>query len=211
MDNIAPLHHISQGDIANFSHVQQIEAFCKAGGTWTQLRIKNESVEYYLHIAHQVRAITQQYNCKLIINDNVEIAKACHADGIHLGKSDRTTEEARSILGAKKIIGRTCNSFEDILFVAQQDIQYIGLGPLRFTSTKDALSPILGIEGYRLILNQCKAARIDIPIIAIGGVSINDIANLRSTGVYGVAMASVINKSKDTSATIHTLQEALER
>lgn len=195
---ISKLHHITQSNIEGSDPLVQIEDVCKAGGKCSQLRIKDISTEDYIKIAIEAKKITTKYDVQLIINDNIEVAKFSKADGLHLGKGDSSTSDARKILGQDTIIGRTCNTFEDILFHCNENIQYIGLGPYKFTNTKDTLSPILGISGYTEIIKLCQQHSINIPIIAIGGIQLEDIKPILQTGIYGIALASALNIDKET-------------
>lgn len=193
---ISKLHYISQ-EINEESHGDLIEEACEAGVQWVQLRVKNKSFEDTLSIAQQVKKICDEYKAKLIINDYVSIAKEIKADGVHLGKTDMSPLKAKEILGDGFIIGGTANTFDDIYNLHLAKVDYIGLGPFRFTTTKENLSPILGLEGYVKLLKQCKQENIQIPIIAIGGIVPEDVTEIVETGIYGVAVSSVINKAKN--------------
>ena len=188
---IAKFQYLTQ-DLETVTHAQLAEIACKNGIKWLQLRAKNKSFEDWLKTAKEVKAICVNYDCKLIINDNVEICKAINADGVHLGKNDLSITEARHILGNNKIIGGTANTIEDIIQLESVGADYIGLGPYKFTSTKEKLQPILGLEGYS-ILQQLNNSII--PIIAIGGIQTEDVKPLMNTGVYGIAVSSAINLS----------------
>ncbi len=192
--NISHLQFITQ-DIEGIGHSELALTACSAGIDWIQLRVKNRSYNEWLDIALKTEMICRKYHARFIVNDNVVIAKAVKADGVHLGKSDMSPREARQELGSKAIIGGTANSFEDIEELNDAGIDYIGLGPFRFTATKENLSPVLGIEGYKNIIDQCKKNGITIPIIAIGGIKIEDVKPLAETGVYGIAVASAISTS----------------
>ena len=189
---IARLQYITQ-DIESVSHQELATLACSAGVDWVQLRVKNKSYNEWLNIALKTEMICRKYHAKFIVNDNVGIAKAVKADGVHLGKTDMNPREARQELGSNVIIGGTANSFEDIQTLINTGVDYIGLGPFRFTSTKENLSPILGIEGYKNIIAECKKNGIRIPIIAIGGIKIEDVKPLMESGVYGIAVSSAIN------------------
>ena len=191
---ISRLHHITQSNFEGADPLSQIEAVCKGGGKCSQLRLKNSSIDDYIKIALEAKRITTKYGAQLIINDNIEVAKYSKADGIHLGQGDAKTTEARNILGHNIIIGRTCNTFEDVLFHSKENVDYVGLGPFRFTNTKKKLSPILGLEGYTKIISSCKENKIDIPIIAIGGIRLEDTIDLLRLGLHGIALASLLNK-----------------
>jgi thiamine-phosphate pyrophosphorylase len=203
---ISQLHYITQ-DLEDVSHQQLAINACKADVDWIQLRIKNKSFDEWLNIAWEVKKICHQYKVKLIINDNVKIATIVNADGVHLGKTDIDPLEARKELGAKAIIGGTANTFDDVKTLVDKGIDYIGLGPYHFTSTKSNLSPILELRGYKEILEQCKTTNITVPIIAIGGILSQDVKELISVGVYGIAVSSAITFSKNLTETIDVFKK----
>lgn len=196
---ISKLHYITQ-DIAGFTHAELTESACKGGVSWVQLRLKNKPDAIWKQEALATLEVCRNYGAKLIINDNVALAKEIGADGVHLGRADMPVDKARTLLGADFIIGGTANTFSDIENLAKAGVDYIGLGPFRFTETKDNLSPVLGIEGYQQILKQCQEAGITIPIIAIGGLTLGDIKPLKMAGIYGIAVSASINKSADRAA-----------
>lgn len=191
-------HYLTQ-DLAHVTHQQLAETACQNGIRWLQLRIKNKPFEEYLQIAKEVKVICEYFKCTLIINDHVEICKAIDADGVHLGKMDMPIPEARKILGAHKIIGGTANTLEDVIVLEKNGVDYIGLGPYRFTNTKENLAPVLGIESYSAILQFCNST---IPIIAIGGIQLNDVKPIMNTGIYGIAVSSAINLSNNKAEAI---------
>ncbi len=203
---ISTLHYISQ-ELP--SHQQAIEEACEAGVKWVQLRVKNTDEATWLAEAKACKAICQQHGATFILNDNIQIAKLVGADGVHLGKQDISPAEARKILGNDMIIGGTANTFEDIQHLVAQGVDYIGLGPFRFTSSKDNLSPIVGLAGYQTIVAQCKAANINIPIIAIGGILVDDIASILSVGIHGIAVASLINEAENKKKIVAEINEVL--
>jgi len=195
---IAKFHYLTQ-DLQTISHQELAEIACVNGISWIQLRVKNKTPEEHLLIAKDVKKICDTFNTTLIINDNVEICKQINASGVHLGKNDMPVSEARKILGENKIIGGTANTLKDILQLEKDAVNYIGLGPYKFTKTKNNLSAILGLDGYRFILNNFHNK---IPIIAIGGINIEDIEPLIDIGFHGIAVSSAINLSKEKEKTI---------
>ncbi|WP_044237806.1 thiamine phosphate synthase [Flexithrix dorotheae] len=205
---VAKLHYITD-TISGKSHAVLAEQACKGGADWVQLRVKNQPEEIIEKWALETQEVCKKYKARLIINDHVAIAKKIGADGVHLGKTDENPEKARLFLGNDMIIGGTANTLEDIEKLARFKVDYIGLGPFRFTKTKENLSPILGLEGFKEITNQCKSLGIDIPIIAIGGIKPDDIKSLLGTGVHGVAVSSVINLSENPVATTQELTKKL--
>lgn len=105
--------------------------------------------------------------------------------------------EAREILGATKIIGATANTFSDVMAAYHAGADYIGVGPFRFTTTKKNLAPILGLDGYRGIMAECRQKGMSLPVVAIGGIRLDDLNELHKTGVDGVAVSGLILNSDD--------------
>lgn len=192
---ISNLHYISQGENPK-AHLENIEGMCIAGANWIQLRLKNESFEDVLKAAQRAKEICEASHAKLIINDFPEVARKVDAHGVHLGKQDQCALEARKILGPGKIIGGTANTLQDCEILVQKQVNYIGLGPFRFTTTKKNLSPVLGTSGYSRVLSSLSAAGITIPVIAIGGITPVDLPQLLETGVHGVAMSGCLTANK---------------
>ena len=166
-------------------------------------------------VGRQLAPLCRADGATFIIDDHVALVDAIGADGVHLGKNDMPVAEARRILGRDKIIGATANTFDDIEALRHLDIDYIGLGPYRFTTTKQRLSPVLGIDGYRRIMQQMKDASINIPVVAIGGITYDDIPSLMDSGVRGIAVSgSLINADNTTAETqkmITLLEEIIQK
>ena len=161
-----------------------------AGGCkWIQLRMKGATDDEVRPIALQVKEWCREQQATFLIDDRVALVKELQIDGVHLGKNDMPIAEARKILGDGFIIGGTANTFE-AHYEAGAD--YIGCGPFRFTTTKEKLSPILGLEGYKDIIQKMKEESIDIPLVAIGGITKEDIPEIMKTGVNGIALSGCI-------------------
>ena len=186
------IQYISQGDSPE-QQLANISKALNAGCKWIQLRYKNKSIEEVRTLAKMVQKICRAYDATFIINDHLQVASEINADGVHLGLDDISVMEARILL-KNKIIGGTANTLEDVLQRVNEKCDYIGLGPFRFTTTKEKLSPVLGIEGYQEILKELKNRNIDIPIYAIGGIEIEDFEKLEQAGVYGVAVSGLITR-----------------
>ena len=182
-----------------------------AGGCkWIQLRMKGATDEEVRPIAQKVKKLCKEQNATFLIDDRVQLVKEVGADGVHLGKNDMPIAEARKILGDDFIIGGTANTFEDIKAHYEAGADYIGCGPFRFTTTKEKLSPILGLEGYKEIIQKMKAENIDIPIVAIGGITKEDIPEIMKTGVNGIALSGSILNAKDPAAETHDIMEMMK-
>lgn len=193
MKGLPRLQFISQGQdrATQLRHIRQV---LDGGCQWIQVRFKNAPKHEFLSVAEETSMLCKQYGALCLINDDVEIAKQVDADGVHLGLADTAIAEARSMLGEGKIIGGTANTLDDVLQRIGEGCDYIGLGPLRFTATKEELSPILGLEGYRNIVTALRMEGINIPIYAIGGIREEDIPMLYEAGVYGVAASTMLLK-----------------
>ena len=205
---IGQLQYITQ-DNEKKSHVELCFEACESGAKWIQLRRKNVSDEQYLREAKDCRSITRKFGAKLIINDNIDVAIACEADGVHLGQSDLNTKTAREQAPENFIIGGTANTFEQVKAHAENGVDYVGVGPYRFTTTKDKLSPILGLEGYNHLLARMRQENISIPLIAIGGIETDDVAPLVECGVHGVAVSGLITNSTDKEQLVKEIHKTL--
>ncbi len=150
-----------------------------------------------LETALKAKELCRSYEATFIIDDHVELVKEVGADGVHLGKTDMPISMAREILGPKMIIGATANTLEDIILHHRAGADYIGCGPFRFTQTKKNRSPTLGLEGYRRIVRGMKEEGIDLPIVAIGGITIKDIPSIMDTGVTGIALSGAVLRAED--------------
>jgi thiamine-phosphate pyrophosphorylase len=175
-----------------YDYLQSIDIALQGGCRQIQLRMKEASSDEVEKVGRQAKRMCDQYNARLFIDDHVNVCHNIAAAGVHLGKLDMSPSKAREILGGNFLIGGTANTIEDIIQLKAEGVDYIGLGPFRFTTTKKNLSPILGLEGYCQIVRQCKEYQIDLPIIAIGGITISDIPDILNTGVACIALSSTI-------------------
>ena len=180
-----------------YDYLQTVEMALQGGCRQIQLRMKDAPVCEVEKIALQAKVLCDAYGADLYINDQVEVCLMVDAKGVHLGKSDMPPPEARAILSDKYLIGGTANTFDDIKRLASQGVDYIGLGPFRFTETKKNLSPILGLDGLRGIMQSCSTHGIQLPIFAIGGITIDDIAAIMQAGVAGIALSSTLLNAND--------------
>lgn len=184
------------------TELDEIKMVTEGGCSWVQLRMKENPD---LEVAKAVSRFTQfdcQTACTCCLDDDLEMAFKAGIHCVHLGKNDMPVSEAwRRIIekGQEELflVGATANTFEDILKADREGASYIGLGPYRYTETKKNLSPILGLEGYRKIIGQCREAGLEIPIFAIGGIEFEDIAPLMETGIEGIAVSGAIIKAEN--------------
>ncbi len=180
-----------------YSYYDSARLALEGGCRWIQLRMKDATDEEVEREAIRVQVLCKQYQATFILDDRVELAKKLNADGVHLGKNDMPIAEARRYLGNGFILGGTANTFEDVVAHYKAGADYIGCGPFRFTTTKKNLSPILGLEGYTEIVRKMKENGINLPIVAIGGITREDIPAIMQTGVTGIALSGTILRAKD--------------
>ena len=187
---ISRLHYIT-------TTPEAAELACLGGVRWVQLRVKNQPYAAWKQLAQDTQAVCRRFGAALLVNDNPRLAQEIGADGVHLGAADMPPAEARAMLGARFIIGGTANTFADVQRLAAAGVDYVGLGPFRFTRTKDKLSPILGLAGYAHVVAQSQAAGIVVPIVGIGGIVLADVPALLAAGLHGVAVSGAIGAAAD--------------
>lgn len=192
MTDYPKLQYVSQGATASDQY-RNIVKVLKEGCTWIQLRWKDAAIKDLKALAQQVLALKREYTFTFILNDHALLALDLDLDGVHLGLEDMPIAEARLMLGPGKIIGGTANTLADVQQRIAEGCDYIGLGPYRFTITKQKLSPVLGLEGYHHILHSIQHK--PVPVFAIGGIEQEDIRPLLSTGVYGIAASGLLTHS----------------
>jgi len=179
------------------TYLDSVRIALEGGCRWIQLRMKEAPDTQAEEVARQALALCRAAGAVFIIDDRVELAGRLHADGVHLGKADMPVREARRLLGPGFRIGGTANTFEDVLLHYRAGADYLGIGPFRFTTTKQNLSPVLGLEGYVSILAQMQEAHIELPVVAIGGITYEDIPAILRTGVNGIALSGTILRAND--------------
>lgn len=192
--------------IADFSYGEEkIEAALRAGVDYIQLREKEISSAEYLIRARKLRKMTEKYDTKFIINDRLDIAMLCEADGVHLGQSDIPVADARHILGTNKIIGATAKTVEQAVRAVQEGADYIGSGAWFPTNTKKDAVPI-SEETYREILKHAP-----IPNVAVGGIHAENAGIPLACGASGLAISAGILKAEHVEAEVRKIRQLLDR
>lgn len=188
MKNIGRLHVLTDTLLQQrFSHVD-LAGFAAAGGAdAVQYRQKQGSTRDLIENAEKMRAACRNAGAVFIVNDRIDVALASKADGVHLGQDDFPISLARELLGPEKIIGGSASSIEEALVCAKDGADYIGFGPVFYTSSKDDAGPAAGLENLRLLCSS-----VEIPVIAIGGISHDNISDVMASGAYGVAVISSV-------------------
>ena len=178
-------------------YLDSIRLALEGGCRWVQLRVKNAAIDELRPMALEAQRMCREAGATFIIDDQVALVKEIGADGVHLGKNDMPVAEARKVLGPDFIIGGTANTFDDVRMHYEAGANYIGCGPFRFTTTKEKLSPVLGLDGYCSIVSQMREEGIILPIVAIGGITADDIPDIMKTGVTGIALSGTVLRAEN--------------
>lgn len=197
-----PLYLVT--DALNYSEeefLNRIEAACQGGVDLVQLREKQLSSLQYFQRAFAVKQITDRYQIPLLIDDRLDIAQAVGAAGVHLGQKDLPVEVAREILGPKAIIGATAKTLEQARLAVEQGADYLGVGAI-FPTTTHVETVRTSVETLKTIKQAVK-----IPVYAIGGLNVDNVATVKPAGVDGVAVVSAIMKATDSKQATQQLRE----
>lgn len=182
----------------------QVEQALKGGVTCIQLREKELSHNEFLNEALEIKQLCKNYNVPFIINDDVEIALKCSADGIHVGQSDMDAYDVRSKIGSDMILGVSVHSVSEALTAQEKGADYLGVGAMFSTSTKLDANDV----SFETLSDICKS--VSIPVVAIGGIQKHNIKELSGTGIDGVALISAIFASEDIENECQTLKKLTE-
>lgn len=192
-----------------YSIAEEVQMAIEGGCRWIQLRMKDATDEEVRQVALELIPMCKETDTFLIIDDRVELVNELRVSGVHLGKNDMDPLKAREILGPHAIIGITANTAADIIAYKGKDVDYVGLGPLRFTTTKKALAPEIGLDGYRAIVEEVRVVGVELPIVAIGGITLSDVKDLMTSGVNGIAVSGAIVNADDPVLETSQFMEAL--
>lgn len=191
---------------AGRSIISAIEQAIEGGVSLVQLRAKKLKTLEFLELSLKARETTRKKSIPLIINDRVDIALSCNAEGVHLGQDDLPVSYARKILGTKKLIGVSVNNEMEAEEAEKRGADYLGVGPIYFTQTKKDIKPPLGVKGLREIRK-----RVRIPILAIGGINAENAREMIETGADGVAVVSAILSKENIVKATRELARAIRQ
>jgi thiamine-phosphate pyrophosphorylase len=186
--DIPKIYPITDTRISSLSHAEQVRRMIACGAGIIQLREKRASPrEFYAAVVEAIE-IARAGNVKIIINDRVDIALAANADGVHLGQDDLPPEYARQILGPDKIVGFSTHSIDQAVSAVKLPVDYIAIGPIFATSTKENPDAIIGLEGLRKVRDAVGG----FPLVAIGGIDADNIGSVFTAGANSAAIISAI-------------------
>jgi thiamine-phosphate pyrophosphorylase len=190
---LSKIYPITDTRISNLSLAEQVERFIEGGAVIIQLREKYASPNEFYEGAKKALEIARRHKVKIIINDRVDIELALKADGVHLGQTDLPPENARKILGEKAIIGFSTHNLQQALEASKLSIDYLAIGPVFTTQTKENPEKPVGVEGVKAV----RKAVGDFPIVAIGGINSNNYRKVLQAGADSVAIISDLLSDSD--------------
>ena len=183
----------------------QVEKALKGGVTFLQLREKSLDYENFLQEAKEIKTLCKKYNIPFIINDNVNIAMAVDADGVHVGQNDMEAGNVRQLIGRDKILGVSVQAVEQAIAAEKEGADYLGVGAVFHTDSKADADNV----SHRTLKEICSA--VNIPVVAIGGINKNNIMQLAGTGICGIAVISAIFAQPDILKAAAELKELAEK
>jgi thiamine-phosphate pyrophosphorylase len=190
---------------SRFSHVELAKLAIAGGADTIQFRQKEGATRQMIRVAEEMRDLCQRAGVTFIINDRVDVAIASHADGVHLGRDDFPIPLARKLLGEKAIIGGSAGTVEEAQKCRLEGADYIGFGPVYPTTSKEDAGPAAGLGSLKQIVES-----IPLPIIAIGGIAVNNASPLIQAGVHGIAVISAVCCQQDPAEAARCLRRLLE-
>lgn len=190
--------------LGNQTLYEQVEEVLKGGATFIQLREKNLAEDAFLAEAKEIQSLCKKYHVPFVINDNVELAKEIDADGVHVGQSDMEAGSVRSLLGPDKIIGVSAQTVEQALLAQEKGADYLGVGAVFPTGSKDDAEDV----SKGMLKAICEA--VDIPVIAIGGITKENVVELKDSGIVGIAVISALFAQKDITEATKELKTKVE-
>lgn len=197
---IEKLHFITH-DIDQLSHVQQAQIACETGAKWIQYRCLTKNDDELLQDINIIAEICDDWGATLIVTDHVHLNGKADIQGFHIEDMDADFIKLREQLGEAITIGGSANTVEGLIRLAQEGADYAGFGPFSHTDTKPNHFEHIGIEGYRKAMLQLQQRHIELPVLAVGGVTVNDVDELLQTGIFGIAASSAINQAEDMRTT----------
>lgn len=206
---ISRFHYLTQ-DLPHITHAEQTQIACQSGANWVQYRCFSKSDEAMIEELHQVAAICDDWGATLILTDHHHLLDRVDAQGVHIENMQADFNAIRDIISDEKTLGASANTISNIQRIAASGVvDYIGCGPFSVTTTKPNDYPVLGVQGYKKLTSQMTSAEKDIPLLAVGGVKAENVIDLLSTGIFGIAVSAAVNLSEDPGQAVKDFYRAV--
>jgi thiamine-phosphate pyrophosphorylase len=187
-------------DVQRLSHVEQAQIACEAGAKWIQYRCFTKNEEDLLKDINQIAEICDDWGATLIVTDHIHLKGKADIQGFHIEDMDADFTSLRIQLGEETTIGGSSNTVEGLIRLAKEGVDYAGFGPFKITTTKPNNAPLLGVNGYKQAMSLLKEQGIELPVLAVGGVTLADVPELLQAGVFGIAVSAAVNQAEDMRA-----------
>lgn len=193
---IEKLHFITH-DLPHYPHVEQVQVACEAGAKWIQYRCLSKADDELLKDINVIAEICDDWGATLIVTDHIHLKGKADIQGFHIEDMNADFIALRKQLGEEYTLGGSANTVENLIRLANEGADYAGFGPFKLTTTKPNNAPLLGLIGYENGIKALKNAGVELPILAVGGVTLVDVVPLLATGIYGIAASAAINQSEN--------------
>jgi len=196
-------------DIAQLTHIEQAQIACEAGAKWIQYRCLTKDDKALLEDINIIAGICDDWGATLIVTNHVHLNRKADIQGFHIEDMDADFIALREQLGEDITIGGSSNTVEGLIRLAAEGADYAGCGPFSITTTKPNNSPLLGLAGYAHVVSVLQEKEITLPVLAVGGVKLEDVDSLMDTGIFGIAASSAINQAEDMTAAYHDFYDKI--
>jgi len=206
---IEQLHYITH-DIPGFSHVEQAQKVCEAGAKWIQYCCLSKADDELLADINEIAEICDDWGTTLIVTDHIHLNGKADIQGFHIEDMDADFITLRKQVGENITLGGYANTLENLIRLAKEGVDYVGFGPFSITKTKSNNYPILGLNEYVRAVKELKRLNLNLPVLAVGGIKLDDVKGLMQTGIYGLAVSGAINFADDFEQTYQDFYVAVK-
>lgn len=197
-------------DIPHLTHIEQVQKACEAGAKWIQYRCLTKADEALLADINAIAEICDDWGTTLIVTNHVHLIGKADIQGFHIEDMNADFVSIRKIVGNDITLGGSATTVENLIRLANEGVDYAGFGPFAITQTKANNFPIIGIGGYTEATSKLKANNIQMPVLAVGGITLGNVEALMQTGIYGIAASGAINFASDFEETFQDFYNAIK-
>lgn len=205
---ISRFHYLTQ-DLPHRSHLEQVQLACEAGAKWIQYRCLSKTDDEMLEELHPIASVCDDWGTTLIVTNHFHLVALADIQGVHIEDMNADLSAVRNIIGDDKTLGASANNFDHIKNHINNGTDYIGCGPFGHTDTKPNQSTHWGVEGYKNMIEKLKIENLEIPLIAAGGVQLQNVTDLVETGIHGVAVSAAVNLNNNPQEAYKEIHQLL--
>ncbi|KLT65073.1 thiamine phosphate synthase [Pedobacter sp. BMA] len=209
MKYIEKLQYITH-DIVQLTHIEQVQLACEAGAKWIQYRCLSKTDAELLEDINIIAQICDDWGTTLIVTDHVHLNGKADIQGFHIEDMNADFTALRKLVGKDITLGGSANTVENLVRIAKEGADYIAVGPFAGTRTKPNNLPAMGLNGYSDLMDGLEDLNIQVPVLAVGGITIHDVDALMQTGVYGIAVSHAVNSADDFIGAYQDFYEAVK-